>query len=970
MVGRTEELGRLRAALARAGAGEPTAVVVAGEAGIGKTRLVDAFAATIGPAAQVVRGGCVPLTERLLAYAPVVELLRAVHERVGTAALLELAGAHRGVLTRLVPELAGSASDEPGNVVDDRGRLFGALRGVLERLAAGLPVVAVLEDLHWADPSTRALLAYLVHDLLGGRSRVLLVCTYRTDDVSPSHPLRPLLAELDRRGVPRIELDRFTLADTEAQVAGVLGRPLDGAVAAIAERVHSRCDGNPFLVEELLAAGPDVELLPEVTRDILLQRVRRLSKADQQLLHMVAVAGRAVDHRLLARVVATPEDRLLVQLRQAVEEQILVVAGDGYAFRHSLVAEAVAAEAMPGERIRAHRAYAEALTALDGSAAELAHHWCAAGDPVRGLIASVDAGLAAERLFAQSEAGHHFDRAIQLWYEAPPARTEVALDLVDLCGHGAQAAYLDGDISRAIALLRKALAELDADSDPLRAGMLHERLGRYLWANADSEAESIGAYERAVHLVPDLPTAERARVLTGLAGALVYADRPDSGTWCREALRVARAAGARGEEGQALGRLGYCRAMAGDVTGGLEDCRQALVIAARFGHADDLYRAYSGLVGVLRMAGRTAEAASVALEGVEAARQRGAQRTYGNLLLGDAVEAMILLGRWDEAEALLPAHPDVLAHGTAVIATNLWLSAANLHIWRGRFDLAQRFLDASSTAYASRGHGHVRTMLSVHQAELCLWQGQFAEAARWVRDELDLVGHSDFTSLLSRLVLAGLRAEAGLARHADLPRLTALLDQLSARPDPPPDAAAIIAMSWAERARAQGESAVDRWAEAAGHWAALDLAWPLAYTRWRQAEALLAYRPKPARRADAVALAEAHAISTRLGAQPLRREIEALARRTRLLSALAHAESPAARAKADPAGLTPREHEVLGLLGTGATNRQIARTLLISEKTVSIHVSHILTKLHAANRSEAAAIANRRGLLRPSPASP
>src|SRR5262249_48458195 len=155
-----------------------------------------------------------------------------------------------------------------------------------------------------------------------------------------------------------------------------------------------------------------------------------------------------------------------------------------------------------------------------------------------------------------------------------------------------EAAHLEGDTGHAIGLIRHALTEIDADSDRLRAGILHERLGRYLWADAGGEAESIGAYERAVGLVPDSPSIEPARVLTGLAGALVYADRPDQVMWCTEALRIARLAGARSEEGRALGHLGYCRAMTGDIEAGLDHCRQALAIAIQLDHTEDLYRSY------------------------------------------------------------------------------------------------------------------------------------------------------------------------------------------------------------------------------------------------------------------------------------------------------------------------------------------------------------------------------------------
>jgi DNA-binding CsgD family transcriptional regulator/tetratricopeptide (TPR) repeat protein len=924
MIGRSEELGRLRDALAQAEGGGPTAVIVGGEAGIGKTRLISEFIATLGGDARVLQGACLPLTDGLQPLAPVLEMLRPLGELPGTP--------------------------------QDQSLVFAAVRELLARLAAEATVIVVLEDLHWADPSTRALLAYLVHTASG---RLLLVGTLRSDEVSRRHPLRSLLAELDRAGVARIDLEALRPHETVEQIAGVLNNPVD---AELAGRIHARCGGNPFLVEELLAAGPlfresGAAALPERTRDILLQRVRRLPPAQVPLLQAIAVAGRRAGHGLLAEVLAITDDVLLDQIRPAVEEQILVAVEDGYAFRHALVAEALVAEMLPHERARLHRRYAEALTGHTtadraAAAAEMAHHWCLAGDPERGLLSCVDAGLAAEDVFAQSEARRHFDRAIALWSEAP------AFDLVELCRHGAEAAYLEGDTDHAITLMRRALGEVDAS----RAGLLYERLGRYLWVNGGSESESIGAYQKAVELVPAVPSPERARVLTGLAGALTYADRPNATEWCEQALDVAQAAGARGEEGRARQSLGYRRAMAGDVEGGLELCRQALSIAAELDQSEELYRAYAGLVGVLRMAGRTAEAVTTALEGVGVARRRGADRTYGNLLLGDAVEALILLGRWDEADALLPAAPDVAAHGTRLIATNLWLSAANLHTWRGRFDQAQLFLDACTEAYASRGHGHVRSMLHANLSELCLWQGRFAEAGQWIRTELDLLGPTEFTSLLSRLVLQGLRAEAGLSRPADLTRLAGLLHEMALRPDPPPDAAALIELSRAELARVRGEPDAELWATAIDHWIKLDMPWPLAYSRWRLAEMLLAGRPDPQqRRAGASSLAEAHEIAVRLGAEPLRREVAALARRSRLQSALAPPPTPALTLSP----LTDREGDVLELLCAGATNRRIAQQLFISEKTVSIHVSRILAKLGATNRGEAASIAHRTGLVRP-----
>ena len=354
-------------------------------------------------------------------------------------------------------------------------------------------------------------------------------------------------------------------------------------------------------MEELIAAGPDADPLPPGTRDILLSRVRRLTEEEQAVLRAVAVAGRRAGHELLADVMAAADDgeELLERLRIAVQEQILVTDADGYAFRHALVAEALLAETLPGERRRLHRGYAQAL-----SRRRIDHPGptTPAEPPRRPRSPTTDARRRSGARARRHDRGRARRRAaLRAGGGAPALRPRdpaVARDRAgpadrrarpgELCRHGAEAAFLAGDTEHAIALVRQGIEA----EPPERAGDLYERLGRYLWANADAESESIGAYERAVELTPDAPTEQRATVLNGLASALLYADRPDPSAWYQEALRVARAAGARGDEGRALQTPGYCSAMAGDVEAGLGHCRQALAIAAELGQSEDHCRAY------------------------------------------------------------------------------------------------------------------------------------------------------------------------------------------------------------------------------------------------------------------------------------------------------------------------------------------------------------------------------------------
>jgi hypothetical protein len=489
-VGRRAESARLAAALDRAAAATPTVVLVGGEAGVGKSRLVGELAAGARAAgATVLAGGCVELGGEGLPFAPVVAALRMLAGGLGDAELATLVpGPARSGLARLLPELGPPAADPEAG----QRRLFGLLLDLLRRLATRRPTVLMVEDLHWADRSTRDLLAFLVRNLRG--ERVLLVCTHRSDELHRRHPLRPLLAELERdRRVERLELGRFDRGEVAAQLTGILGV---APAARLVERVHARSGGNALFVEELAAAAPAGGMPAALgggaspafggLRELLLGRIEPLPEPAREVLRVVAVAGGRVGHDLLAEVAGLPAPELQAGLRAAVGARLLQVDAHhgGYGFRHALVTEAVDDALLPGERCRLHARLAAALrragAGLPGGdpalAAETAWHWYAAHDLARALPAAVDAGLAAERCCAFAEAQHHFERALELW-ELVPA--PVGLDRVELLARAAEAAANAGGAERAIMLARGALAEVDPARDPRRAGLLAGRLAAY-----------------------------------------------------------------------------------------------------------------------------------------------------------------------------------------------------------------------------------------------------------------------------------------------------------------------------------------------------------------------------------------------------------------------------------------------------------------------------------------------------------
>ncbi len=998
-VGRSAELGRLEAAFAQARSGAPVTVCVGGEAGVGKTRLVSEFAGRVRQSGgRVLLGGCIELGEGALPFAPVAEALRGLGRELEPDGLDELVGPGQPMLARLLPEL-GQVPAEPTSVGLTAGpwaqaRLFEAVLALLERLAGRSPTILVVEDLHWADRSTLDLLAFLVHNLQAGA--LLLVLTYRSDELHRRHPLRPFLAGLDRSGrAERLEVDRFERSDLADLLAGILGAPPD---AGLLERIHGRSQGNAFFAEELVAAGQqdDGRGLPPRLENVVLTRIQVLPDDTQAVLRVAAAASRRVEHRLLAAVAQLPEAELLGALRAAVAHQVLVPdpVTETYAFRHALTEEALYAELLPGERARLHAAFARALSEhpdLAGSnpaamPARLAYHWAKAHDPVRALPATIQAGLQSQAAYAFADAQQHFETALELWDQVPDAAEHATLSRARVLRHAAESAFTAGDPVRAIALTRAALAQVDPGDDPVQAGLLHGRLGSYLAATGGQGA--MVEYEQAVALVPPSPpSAERAGVLAEFGEALmIQARHSDSRALCEEAIAIASQVGAPVEEGHARRALGVDLAFLGDLEGGIEQLRAACRIAETVAKVDDLARALTALAGVLEVFGRLEEATTVALEGAEVAGRQGLARWHGPFLAASAARSLLALGRWAEAEAMLRQAMSRLAPELAATHVYIHTIYAQLDLGRGLADSAAAHLAVAHGAFAQTAtQAWLAGPLFARTAELALLGGRPADASTAVAEGLKLVGLQQH--LAASLCTLGLRAAADRAelararrtRGEELEALAvgdALAVEQRARASPgianpaaalPPPVKAEGVTGVAELARLGGHSDPDLWAAAAKAWERLGEPYPTAYARWREAEALLL--GGVVREQVEPSLRAAHATARELGAAPLRAEIEALARRGRLNlrtdPATTPPPAPQPPSPLDRLGLTAREQEVLALVALGRTNAQIAETLFISPKTATVHVSNILGKLGVRGRVEAATIAHRLGIAEP-----
>jgi DNA-binding CsgD family transcriptional regulator len=978
LVGRASELARLLALLDSVAAGEAAVALVSGDAGVGKTRLVTELTGRARDRGfTVLAGRCAELGDSV-PYLPLADALRSVAgEEAATVAGLV---ADRPVLGRLLPDHGLGILDRADGRELARQQLFGAVLGLLSELAEASPVLLVLEDLHWADRSTRDLVTFLSRVL--HRERVAVLGSYRTDDLHRRHPLRPVVAEL-------LRLPNVTPVDLGPLEPAALAEHL-GTLVELSRRrtldapelitILERAEGNAYYAEELLAASGGGEELPASLAALLMTRVEELSATAQQALRAAAVGGRRVDDDLAMAASGLSALEYEEAIRESVAHQLLAPDGhEGFTFRHALLREAIYADLLPGERTRLHGTLAalladeQRLDTVPGSAAELAHHSLASHDIAGAFAASVRAGKEAERLAAPAEAHRHYDQALALWDRVGEPEKLAGVNRARLALKSASNAAASGDVPRAVHQLRRVSAVLDETYAPDLVCRIRERLAFY-FVQVESITEAAEMARAAIDAMPDAPpTWERARAMATYANVLLATDDDQARDQAECALEVARAADAPWVEADALVSLG----LVSERSGHLEEMFEQLAAAHKLaGQAKVLgveLRAAFHLARARLERGDLTEASMIAHQGFSRAERSGlALAPYGTDLQYMHYLAHYGDGDWDHAQELADGFSvRVTTNAEAELsAMALFIDVARGHdaaIAERRRWLEPLWPSAEFAEYTSRG------LLAEH----ALWHGDtdtaLAEIGAALQAEAD--ESKDYGPPVIRLAAIGLSARADRAQRAratgDRAAEQAEVDAGSelieaartgaAHKRRPHAVLGLEGRAWLARAEAEwrrvnGEGTPEAWQSVL---AAFDhgFVYEAARARWRLAEVLA----ETGQREDAQREWDrAVEVADRLGAAPLRAALADLGRRARLVHGQAGGGSAGRPGKL--AGLTSRERDVLRLILAGRSNREIGAELFIAPKTASVHVSNILAKLGAASRTEAAAIAHGEGL--------
>jgi class 3 adenylate cyclase/nucleoside-triphosphatase THEP1/tetratricopeptide (TPR) repeat protein len=838
IVGRAAELQIMSAAYARVLAGQSQVLLLTGEPGIGKTTLVEELTGQVRSAADgaLVRiGESAPMAGAALAYGPFVAAL----------------GNEAGWLL---------ASGNEGDMLVARHRLFVRVLELLAGLAVRSPLVLVLEDLHWADESSRELLTFLAVRLR--TERVLIVGTLREE---LTDAVRRWLTELEHRPrVTRMRLGPMTDTEIAGLVAGAM--PAGASPDAVAA-VVAAADGNPLYARELANVGPGGS--PASITDAVLAKASALTPQARAVVDQISVADGGMSHGLLAATVKLPEARLLTAARAGVESGLLVPTGDGYSFTHALIRQVIYTQTLPSKRHLLHRRLAEVLGDRPGSdPGLLARHWQLADCPDRAAAAALLAARRAVSARAYPEAAKNYGLAIELMNWLPEAGP-------DLLEEAAQSASWAGDPRQAATWAAGALARAGASAPMDRARRL-ERISRYRWETGDTRAALDAAEQAAVILDPEPPSRLQARVLAALATWRVLLGDADAALpLVTRAMEVAQQTGADAVYAHGLATLGIIEAEYGDLEDGLADLHAAFTLACRVGSVEDAIRAAANRVYLLYRAGRFAEAVEAGRAGGSAVAAMGAPPTITTGIGNNAAAALLASGRWAEADQLLA---ELVAESTTNFVRYLQLLQLELAVGRGE---AERAADLAATLRKSPDDPRLVGSLHACLAEQALGINDLATAAVEVVDGLTALSGAEMAEEELRLLAVGSRLAADLAllptsaRPREIPNgweeLAATFAEkaeviVAEHGEGQPDLAAFGAMAAAEEARRLGRDAPETWLAVAEAWRVAGWPYREAYARLREAAAAL----RAGRRDQATrALTACQSAARELGATPL-----------------------------------------------------------------------------------------------------
>lgn len=895
-------------------------LVISGEAGVGKSRLVAIISDSASRRGLSVGvGRCVENGALIAPLAPILEMLENL--------------AHADV--------SGGRNDDDVTP----SRLFQVVLHALTDVAADHPAVAVIEDLHWADPTTLAIVPALAERV----SNVLWVVTVRTDDLASDGNRLPALARLERmHGCEHVHLSPLTREQTAALAVEIRGqRPSEPDI----DRLFALGGGNPFFTAELLVEGRTASQVPESLRLMALARRQSVGDEAASALDAAAILASPINDAVLKETAGLSIDEYDHALDRLAEARFL----DGYAdkrhFRHELMREVLREELPPGSRRRLHRRAADALAVHQPyRVGEIARHRWESGDMMRALGALVTAAEAALRTGAAVEASDHLERALSNWDHVPDPVDATGLSRGATLRMAASAAIRSRRIDRAVELGRMAAAELERTDPGLAAHAWYE-LSVYAWtAGAD---DVVTALDRARQLTPQEPPSvlsanidhDRAYQAT-MHGNDTLADALSA-----TALDSAQRAGSPSTIAVVRSGIAERRAERGDGSG-LDDLRAA-IDAAESGPTDlNLAKAVVNLTYCLATLGRDEQVPPLYEKWIGRLVDTGLGAQAGVVLEMNALDAYESMGAWDQVQDLVEAlfiryDEESLRRTSSGLVTN-W---GQVLIGRGDYEpAADLFLRGRDEFRGSHYKG--------------CWGGLLTGLVELgARDVVDGPSDAEISTILAHALpgdaIDAARAAATICRFRTHETAAQWLGTVESAVATKWIATPPVVVTWLDQARAELASAAatspsPSWDAIATRWRDLRRPYPAAYAAYRAAGERLRMgtgRSRAARQAVAGSLRQAYQAADALGAAPLRSAIERLAKQARL-----DVSPPEPVPPRPPFHLSPREYDVLRLLADGRTDKEIAGALFITRKTASQHVSSILRKTKTTNRYQAAAL--------------